>query len=217
MKLALAIVLAPALAFADDKPKVIVDAPVHETKVKTGKDDIDETATRAGEEANLETTLKRQGFFAHAGIGPSVTIGGGTGTGGGGTFMLGAVVLPTWVALLSITANAQRHEVMNTIHTNDYTSIGLGGQWWPSNGAAHMRGTLGFGGYRCKQCTDPDEPSNPVLIDYRRQGLNITVAFGVDLVRFKGLVWGLDISAIGTVDGDGVITALGFQSYLSLD
>lgn len=194
--------------------KVSVDAPVHETPVRK---DPDEDALRAGEEANLETTLRRQGFFAHAGIGPSVTIGGGTGTGGGGTLMLGATMRPTWVALLSITANAQRHEVMNKIYINDYSSVGLGAQWWPSNGAVHGRATLGVAGYRCSQCQNPDRATDPVPVDYRRSGLNGTFAMGVDLVRFKGLVWGLDVSAIFTVHGDGVITALGFQSYLSLD
>ena len=97
------------------------------------------------------------------------------------------------------------------------TSLGLGLQWWPSKGAAHGRGTLGVGGYRCKQCQNPDQPTDPVPLDYRRSGVNATFAVGIDIIRFKGLVWGLDISTIFTVHGDGVITALGFQSYLSVD
>jgi hypothetical protein len=210
-----ALVLVAAMSsptIADTKP--VVDAPVHVTPVDP---EPDPAATRAGEEANLETTQKREGFFLHAGVGPSVTIGGGTGTGAGGTFMMGAVMRPTWVALLAITANGQRHEVMDKIHINDYSTIGLGVQWWPSNAAVHGRGTIGFGGYRCKQCQDPDQPTDPVPIDYQRRGVNATIAIGVDLVRFKGLVWGLDVSTIFTVHGGGVITALGFQSYFSLD
>lgn len=207
------VIAAPALAVANDG-RPVVDAPVHVTPVDPKPD---EHADRAGEEANLETTLARQGFFLHLGIGPSVVTGTGSGTGAGVTFMMGAVMRPTWVALLAITANGQRHEVMDTVHINDYTTVGLGAQWWPSNGALHGRATLGFGGYRCKQCQDPDRPTDPVPIDYQRQGVNGTFAVGVDLVRFKGLVWGLDFSVISTIHSDGALIALGLQSYLSLD
>ncbi len=217
---------APAFAAAEEakvaepsrRSDVVVDAPVHETPVeKPTEDNTDHT----GDDANLEPRDSRRGFFLHAGLGPSKTIGGGTGSGAGATLMFGAVMRPTWVALLAVTANGQGHEVMDKLHINDYTTIGLGLQWWPSNGAAHARGTFGIGGYRCKQCTNPAEPTDPVVIDYQRRGANVTVAFGVDLVRFKGLVWGLDVSAITTVHrfatSDGVIFAIGLQSYLSLD
>jgi hypothetical protein len=224
MKLAiLAVLCAPSLAMANSKvpdpmPRfdVVVDAPVHETPVKKPTED---NTDHTGDDANLEARDFRKGFFLHMGLGPSITIGGGTGTGAGATLMFGSVMRPTWVALLAITANGQRHEVMDKIHINDYTSIGLGLQWWPSNGAVHARGTLGIGGYRCKQCQNPDEPTDPVVIDYDRRGVNATFAVGVDILRIKSaVVWGLDVSAILTVHGEpGVITALGFQSYLSFD
>lgn len=217
---ALTCVCAPALAVADEPapkvtPTVMVDAPVHETPVQPP---TDENTDRSGYEANLDPQESRRGFFLHAGLGPSVTIGGGTGTGAGASLVFGAVMRPTWVMVLALTANGQGHEVMDELHINDYTSIGIGTQWWPNNGAIHARTTLGVGGYRCKQCTNPEQPTDPVPIDYTRRGVNGTFAVGVDLVRFKGLVWGLDVSAIFTVHGEpGVITALGFQSYLSLD
>ncbi len=208
----------PALAFAQPNPGVVVDAPVHETPVQTP---TDENTDRSGYEANLDPRETRRGFFLHGGLGPSITIGGGTGTGAGATLMLGAVMRPNWVMLLSMTANGQGHEVMDKLYINDSTSIGLGTQWWPNNGAIHARTTVGFGGYRCKQCADPEQPSDPVRIDYQRRGLNLNVAVGVDIVRFKGLVWGLEIGAVGTVHrvatSDGVIVSLGLQSYLSLD
>lgn len=223
-------------ALADElkpNPSIVVDAPVHETPVvPSGKldapvhetplsTDKDAAAARA-ENANVflhDPREGRQGFFLHSGLGPSVTIGGGTGTGGGGTLLLGTTMTRTTVALLAFTVNAQRHEVMTDVHTNDYSTVGFGVQWWPSNGALHVRGTAGLGGYRCKQCVDPDHPTDPVLIDYQRRGFNGTFAVGIDLYRTSfGLVWGLDTSAIFTVHGEpGVITALGFQSYLSID
>jgi hypothetical protein len=215
-----AAVCAPALAFGDElKPRadIVVDAPVHATPVQKP---TDENTDRA-DEANLDPHTSRRGFFFHGGLGPSITIGGGTGTGAGATLVFGAVMRRDWVMLLSLTANGQGHEVMDELHINDYTSIGLGLEWWPNNGAVHFRGTTGFGGYRCKQCDDPEEPTDPVKIDYERRGLNITVATGIDIARFKGLVWGLEINAVGTVHrlatSDGVIVSLGFQSYLSLD
>lgn len=240
MKLAAIVVtVASAHALADDvkpNPSVVVDAPVHETPVQPTTGTIvdstvhetpvektpDPRAIRAGEESNVlmrDPHDGRQGFFFHGGIGPSITIGGGTGTGGGGTLMLGTSVHETVVAVLAFTVNAQRHEVMDKVHTNDYSSVGLGVQWWPSNGAVHARFTLGIGGYRCKQCSNPDEPTNPVLIDYDRRGVNGTFAVGIDLYRTSfGLVWGLDTSAIMTVHTEpGAIVALGFQSYLSID
>jgi hypothetical protein len=237
MRRALAVIVAMSSpAFADDpkpNPNIVVDATVHETPVLPSgtldapvhatpvKSDKDRAASRA-ENANVfahDPREGRQGFFLHSGIGPSVTIGGGTGTGGGGTLMLGTTMGRTLVGLVAFTVNAQRHEVMKDVHTNDYSTVGMGMQWWPSNGALHVRGTLGIGGYRCKQCVDPDHPTDPVLIDYDRRGVNGTFAVGIDLYRTSfGLVWGLDTSAIFTVHSDpGVITALGFQSYLSVD
>jgi hypothetical protein len=218
-RVAIVIACAPALAFADvtPNPNVTVDAPVHETPVEKPTDDNTDRA----EEANLDPRQSRRGFFLHAGLGPSITIGGGTGSGAGATLAFGAVMSPHFVMVLAMTANGQGHEVMDQLHINDYTSIGLGLEWWPRNGAVHIRGTTGFGGYRCKQCADPEEPTDPVKIDYERRGLNLTVAVGVDIVRFKGLVWGLEIGGVGTVHrlatSDGVIVSLGLQSYLSLD
>lgn len=224
IRVAIAWLAVPALAAAEGKvstPRptfVAVDAPVHDTPVRTPTTD---NSDRSGEEANLDPRESRRGFFLHAGIGPSITIGGGTGTGAGATLMFGAVMRPNWVMLLATTANGQGHEVMDTLHINDYTTLGIGTQWWPNNGAVHVRSTVGVGGYRCKQCDNPAEPTNPVKIDYQRRGINVSFAVGVDIVRFKGLVWGLDISAISTVHrlatSDGVIVSLGFQSYLSLD
>ena len=78
MKALALVALSSAVAFADDvkpNPSVTVDAPVHETPVRAP---TDENTDRSGYEANLDPRESRRGFFLHAGLGPSVTIGGGT-------------------------------------------------------------------------------------------------------------------------------------------
>ncbi|MGE0395210.1 MAG: hypothetical protein AB7T06_00685 [Kofleriaceae bacterium] len=222
MKLALLVTLcAPALAFADDvtpKPGIVVDAPVHETPVKQPTDgNID----HSGEEANLEPQHSRRGFFFHLGGGASITVGGGTGTGGTLSLVFGAVMTRELVMVLATTASGQGHEVMDKLHINDYTSIGIGLQWWPGNGAVHVRGTAGFGGYRCKQCVDPAEETNPVPIDYQRRGIGLNGAVGVDIVRRGGFALGLELAFINTVHrlatSDGVIVGIASQLYASFD
>lgn len=226
MKLAaLTLVCAPALAFGDTtnddikpNPSIAVDAPVHETPVeKPTKKNTD----TSGEDANLDPQESRRGFYLHGGLGPSITIGGGTGNGAGATVVFGAVMSRSLVMLIATTANGQGHEVMDKLHVNDYTTIGLGLQWWPGNGAAHFRGTLGVGGYRCKQCTDPAEETNPLPIDYQRRGISFNGAAGVDIFRRGGFAWGLEMTFVNTVHriatSDGVIVGIGLQSYFSFD
>ena len=212
----MAIAFAPGLALAAPDPDVKVDAPVIEETVKSGDD---ERATRAGDESNLETSERRRGFWMHAAVGPSITVGGNnTGTGAGGTLLLGTVVRPTAVVFLGVTANGVRHEVMDTVHINDYTTLQGGFTWWPSgSGSAYFRGSAGFGAYRCKQCRNPDDPLDPVTIDFRRRGLAVAGTFGVDIVRFRGLVWGLEIGSVFTITPAGVILGLGLQAFLSFD
>ena len=214
MKILWAVLLAPTLASADAPVKV--DAPVNAETVQPGED---AHAKRAGDESNLETLDRRRGFWMHAALGPSVTVGGNnTGTGAGGTLLFGTVVRPSAVVFVGITANGVRHEVMDEVYINDYTTLMGGFTWWPSSaGSGYFRGAAGFGAYRCKQCRNPDDPQDPVTIDFRRRGIALSGTVGIDLVRFKGIVWGLDLGPIFTITPEGVITSLNFQSYLSLD
>ncbi|MFN0253530.1 MAG: hypothetical protein ACKV2T_42065 [Kofleriaceae bacterium] len=217
-----AAVCAPALAFGDElepRPNIVVDAPVHTAPMST---ELDREALRAGEEANLfhrDPERGRQGFFLHLGLGPSVTVGGGTGSGAGATLLLGTSLNETVVALVGLTVNAQRHQVKGTVYTNDYSSVTLGLQWWPRGGGVYWRTTFGVGGYRCTQCADPAEPTDPVRINYDRRGGAATSGVGIDLYRFSfGLVWGVEATAILMVhSAPGAVLSLGFHSFLSID
>lgn len=209
---------APPLALADDsQANVTVDAPVHVTPVVATPD---EYANRAGEEANLQTVEHRQGLWLHIGLGPSLgfAVGGNTGSGQGGSLhlMIGQVMRPTWVAFLALTGNAQQHEVMNERKINNYTTAQAGFQWWWKK-SLFLRWAAGVGTYRCNQCEDPDEPTNPIRVDYQRTGVSGTFGVGFELVRAKGIVIGLEGSGISTLTTEGVPVSLGFHVFASVD
>jgi hypothetical protein len=149
-------------------------------------------------------------------LGASVTIGGGTGNGGAVSLKVGQVVRPNAVVLLEGNYNGQGHEIGKTLYINDYTTILAGMQIWPGQ-SVYFRVAGGFGAYRCKQCQDPDDAMNIEPVDYRRRGITGTFAVGLELVRFKGIVLGLDASSVTSITPDGVITSLGLQWFLSVD
>jgi hypothetical protein len=196
VRCALAIAVTVAVAHADPAP--------------------DPVAQRAGEEANLESTDQRQGFVASVGIGPSLTVGGGTGNGGALQIRLGYVMLPTAVAVLELSGSAQGHRLNGEIHYNDY-SVLLGGLqvWFAPMGYFRLGG--GFGGYRCRQCKDPDDETNIMPVDYEHRGVAGGAAVGLDLARFLGIVVGVEVGGTLTIYKSGAIVGLGSNLVVSLD
>lgn len=176
----------------------------------------DPVAQRAGEEANLESTDHRQGIIASLGLGPSLTVGGGTGNGGALQLRVGYVMLPNAVAMLELSGSAQGHRINDDIHYNNY-SVLLGGLqvWFAPMG--YFRIGAGFGGYTCNQCKDPDDDTNIMPVDYVHRGVAGGTSVGLDLVRFHGIVVGIEVGGTLTVYRGGAIVGLGSNLVMSLD
>lgn len=180
--------------------------------------DPDDEATRAGD-ANLESQAKRRGFLLGASLGPSVTIGKSIGTGTGATLALrlGQVATPRTVIAFELNAGAQVRRVggvgpdgMGTeIRTNSVASFLAGAQFWfgPS---IWIRINGGFGVTTCEKCKDG-------TTDTRRGGLAGGGGLGVDIVRFKGLVLGVEAYNVTQITKDGLQTTLVSALSLTLD
>lgn len=190
------VLFATHLAYADDTP--------------------DPAAARAGEEANLESTDKRQGIVASLGLGPSLTVGGGTGNGGALQVRLGHVMRPNVVAVLEVGGSAQGHRLNGSIHYNNYTHLFASLQVWFAP-AGYFRLGAGFGGYQCRECKDPDNDTNIMPIDYEHKGVAGGTAIGLDLTRFHGVVVSLEAAGTLTVYNGGAIVGMGTNFVVSLD
>lgn len=192
---ALLLLLATTAAHADDKP--------------------DPAAERAGF-ANLESIEHRQGITFGAALGPSVTIGGGTGTGGDLALKLGHVATPKTVFTFVLGGSAQFHRNLNKdLVANNLTYALAGAQYWA---APSLWIGIGFGAgtYHCNDCIDSDDMA-PVPKNTKRAGPSSGVSAGVDLVRYRGVVLGLEVYSIGVITREGFVTTGGMSLGLSFD
>lgn len=174
----------------------------------------DPAAERAGF-ANLESIEHRRGLTFGASLGPSVTIGGGTGTGGDLALKLGHVATPTTVFTFVLGGSAQFHRSadMKTLIANNLTYALAGAQYWA--GPSLWLGIgVGAGTYHCNECLDHDTGLRPST---KRAGPSGGVSAGVDLVRFKGVVLGLEVYSIGVITREGFVATGGMSLGLSFD
>jgi len=179
----------------------------------------DPVATRAGE-ANLESLAKRRGFTFGASIGPSVTIGKGTGTGTGGalSLKLGQVATPRTVIAFELNGSAQLSRVttgldamgmpIREVRTNSIASFLAGAQHWfgPS---IWIRISGGLGVTTCQKCKND--------MDTRRAALAGGGGLGVDIIRARGLVLGVEAYNVSQLGKDGLQATLVFALSLSVD
>lgn len=174
----------------------------------------DPAAERAGF-ANLESTEHRRGVTFGGALGPSVTIGGGTGTGGNLALRVGHVATPKTVFVFTLGGSAQLHRggEMGKLIANNLTYALAGGQYWAAPSLWLGLG-LGAGTYHCNECLDQD---TELRVTTKRAGPSGGVSGGVDLVRFKGVVLGLEVYSIGVITRDGFITTSGMSLGLSFD
>lgn len=169
----------------------------------------DPAAVAAGE-ANLESQAKRRGLTFGVSFGPSVTIGGGTGTGGAASFKLGQVATPRTVIAFELNGSAQRRKVaMGDIATNTISSFTVGAQYWVGP-SLWIRGLGGIGFHHCDRC-DSD------LSDRDRVGLAGSAGLGIDLARARGVVLGLEGYGVSQLNRDGLLTTLVFALSLSVE
>lgn len=196
----IALVLATAVAHADDK------APPAEPKP-------DPAAERAGF-ANLESIEHRRGITFGASLGPSLTIGGGTGTGGDLALKLGHVATPKTVFTFVLGGSAQFHRSadMKTLIANNLTYALAGGQYWAGPSLWLGLG-LGAGTYHCNECLN----DAGARVNTKRAGPSGGLSAGVDLVRFKGVVLGLEVHSIGVITREGFVMTSGMSLGLSFD
>ncbi|MBA3458791.1 MAG: hypothetical protein H0T46_02440 [Deltaproteobacteria bacterium] len=172
----------------------------------------DPAATRAGD-ANLESIEHRRGIVFGGALGPSVTIGGGTGTGGNLALKLGHVATPKTVLMMILGGSAQFHRDLNmNLVANNLTYALVGVQYWPGP-SLWLNLSAGAGTYHCNQCVD--EASIPQYT--KRAGPGGGVGAGVDLVRFRGVVLGLEVYSVGLITREGFIMTSGMSLGLAFD
>ncbi len=172
----------------------------------------DPAAARAGD-ANLESTEHRRGVVFGGALGGSVTIGGGTGTGGDLILKVGHVATPKTVITFLLGGSAQFHKnLMKELVANNLTYALWGAQYWvgPS-----LWVSLGVGGgtYHCNSCfNDAGQPVNT-----KRAGATSGLGAGIDLMRFRGVVLGLEIHGITLLSRDGLVMTSGMSLGLAFD
>jgi hypothetical protein len=172
----------------------------------------DPAAARAAD-ANLESIAQRRGIVVGAALGPSVTIGGGTGTGGDLSIKVGHVATPSTVIMMLIGGSAQLHKnLMGDLVANNVTYVHAGFQYWvgPS-----LWVSLSGGGatYHCNSCLNTAGQT----VNTKRAGLSGGFAAGVDLVRVHGVVLGLEVYSVSLLDGTGLVATSGMSLALSFD
>ena len=182
--------------------------------------DPDPEATRAGE-ANLESLAKRREFTFGAALGPSVTIGKTTGTGTGATLSLrlGQVATPNTVISFQLNVGGILRRVATgmdpmgkpttDLRTSTISSFLAGAQYWfgPS---IWIRMNGGLAVTTCEKCTTAGA-------DTRRAGLAGGAGLGVDVLRVRGLVLGVEAYNISQITKDGLQTTLVSSISLMFD
>lgn len=178
--IALVTIAGAQIAHADDKKDE--DPP-----------DPEPAADRAAN-ANLESIEHRRGIVFSAALGPSLTFHGNTGTGGTFTVKVGHVATPRAVFTFLIGGGAQPHRVGTdgNLVANNVTYALAGAQYW-FTGSVWASAGIGGGSFHCNQCIDKD---TMIAKDTKHAGPASGVGAGVDLVRFKGMVLGVEIYSV---------------------
>jgi hypothetical protein len=201
---ALLVVLAPAVALAEDKPEP--------------------TVVQAGE-ANLESTAQRQGLVFTLAAGGGVTLGFGvndsTGTGGSAVIRLAHVATPHSLVILEIAGGGLLHQVKmgdeTTTYVNQVSNFLVGAQAYV-NQALWFRLAGGLGRYKGDEVLLESKPGTPQRRgDIKLAGPAISVGAGVDFVRLKRVRIGAELMATGMINREGLLSSGGFMVGVSID
>ena len=173
----------------------------------------DPAAERAAN-ANLESVEHRRGIVFGGAVGASVTIGGGTGTGGDLALKIGHVATPKTVITFMFGGSAQLHKnLMKDLVANATTYALAGAQYWVGPSLWVSLG-VGGGNYHCKECQNDAGQIVPLV---KRAGVAGGVGAGLDLARWRGVVLGLEIYSVSLLDRDGLVMTSGMSLGLAFD
>ncbi len=205
MKLALALVALTSTAHAGGLQDTTLNEP-------------DPAAERAGD-ANLESKEHRTGLTFAGALGGAITLGFGikdsVGRGGSVSLRLGHVATPQTLITFELAVDAVLHQPpgMNTsIQTNTNTDVLAGAQYYV-NPSFWIRGGGGLGVYQARDVTLSSGSQGSLQLI----GPAAVAGFGIDFVRVKWAVFGLEGRTTAMVSNEGVLMALALGLSLSID
>ena len=176
---------------------------------------VDPAALRAAD-ANLESTAPRRGFTGALALGPSITIGNGTGNGGALSLRLGQVATPHTVITFEIAGGAQLRRLgagaeAETV-ANSVLGLLVGAQRWigPS---LWVRIGGGVGTFTCPQKCE----GAPLGDSVRLTGLAGIGGIGVEVVRVRGLTLGVELYALTQLNREGLFATGSLALSLGFD
>lgn len=182
--------------------------------------DPPDPAAEEASDANLESNDNRQGLTFTAAIGGGLLVGFGIdssiGRGGSLSLRLGQVASRRMVATLELSGTAVLHKAAKDSETkpNNSTNLAAGLQYYV-NPSLWLRMSGGIGMY---QRRDVMVPGNPMLVDaVSLTGPVVIAGLGVDLLRFKATVLGIEIATSAMFNREGVLMASSFGVGWSFD
>lgn len=157
-------------------------------------------------EANLEPNANRAGLTFAASAGPGVIVGFGiddsVGSGGTLNLRLGHVATPSVVVNIEAAVSAVLHRPAKTADAVPNTEINLlvGAQYYV-NPSLWLHGAGGLGIYQARQVP----AARGGLEDRSLLGPAMLVGLGLELVRFRWAVLGMEAAASTMINRDGVL------------
>jgi hypothetical protein len=217
----LALVLAPALARADEPAGALASASASASAASAAPAEPkpDPAALEAGD-ANLESTALRQGIVVTLGIGGGLSIGLGmdnaTGRGGAGTLRIAHVANRRTMVAIELVGSALFFTVKeSTLYRTDAANVLLSAQYYV-NPALWLRAGAGWGRYAGNRFVD-----EATMLELRKRirlaGPAASVGAGIDIVRLKRFRAGLEVSSTAMINRDGILSSNSFLFAFSID
>jgi hypothetical protein len=174
-------------------------------------------AVEAGD-ANLAPNADRHGLTFSGALGGGMMVGFGiqdsVGRGGSVSLRLGRVASPHTVLTIELAVTAALHKqgTNDAIATNSDTNLLAGAQYYV-NPSLWLRFGGGIGVYQGRQVTLSTNQTGDLTL----AGPAVLGGLGVDLLRFKWAVLGIEFSTSAMINGDGVLVATGANVGLAFD
>jgi len=180
--------------------------------------DAPDPAVEDAGDANLESKENRRGLTFTGAIGGGLIVGFGiddsVGRGGSLSLRLGHVATRRTVITFEVGITAALHKPNVTTlgtQTNTNTNLAAGAQYYV-NPSLWLRLAGGVGAYQGNKVARANTIDDFVLI-----GPTVIGGIGVDLMRFKFAVVGIEFAASAMINRDGLLFASGADVGLSFD